>query len=165
MKVASNSGPLIHLAQINAISLLGELYKEVVIPRKIKAEAVDMGKKEGCADAVQIERAIRSGMINVAEHAANANFSTFGLHEAEADVTSLSLNEKYDLILLDDDATRELARALGLKVRGSIGVIVDALRKKKISKKEALKFLDKLAGVMYLSGEAYMVAREAIEMV
>jgi len=80
-------------------------------------------------------------------------------------VISLALNEKYDLILLDDDAARQLARALGLKVRGSIGVIVDALRKKKISKKEALKFLDKLAGVMYLSGEAYMVAREAIEMV
>lgn len=164
MKVASNSGPLIHLAQINALSLLG-LYKEVVIPGKIKAEAVDRGKKEGCVDAVRIEKAIKEGMIKVVKHAANANFSTFGLHEAEAEVVSLALNEKYDLILLDDDAARELARALGLKVRGSIGVIIDALRKKKISKKEALKFLDKLAGVMYLSGEAYAVAREAIERV
>lgn len=116
-------------------------------------------------DAVSIEKAISDGVIKVAEHALEANFSTFGLHDAEAEVISLALNEKYDLVLLDDDAARELARSLGLKVRGSIGVIVEALRKKKISKKEATKLLDKLVGVMYLSGEVYAVAREAIERV
>ncbi|MBI5253031.1 MAG: hypothetical protein HY930_01325 [Euryarchaeota archaeon] len=163
MKVASNSSPLIHLAQVNALFLLKELYGEVVITEEVRAEAVERGKEEGCADAILIKDAIETGAIKVVRHGTARDFSRFGLHEAEANVISLVLNEKFDLILLDEDAARELARMLGLKVRGSIGVIIEALRKKRITRKEALKFLNELASVMYLSGEAYREAREAIE--
>lgn len=163
MKAASNTGPLIHLAQINALFLLKELYGEVIITEEVRAGAVERGKEEGCADAVLIESAIESGWIKVAKRGAGIDSSRFGLHSAEAGVISLALKEKLDLVLLDEDAARELAKMLGLKVRGSIGVIVEALQKKKISKREALKFLNALASVMYLSGEAYREAREAVE--
>lgn len=163
MKVISNSGPLIHLAHINALFLLRQLYKEVTITEKVETEVVERGKKEGCADALLIEKGMQSGWIKVAKTQRKIDFSGFGLHDAEAEVISHALNEKFDLVLLDDDSARELARTLGLKVRGSIGTIIEALQMKKISKKEALKFLDALAEVMYLSGEAYATAREGIE--
>lgn len=165
LKAASNSGPLIHLAQINALFLLKKLYGEVTITEEVRVEAVERGKEEGCADAVLIESAIKSGWIKVAKRGAAVNFSRFGLHEAEARVISLALSGNFDLIILDDDAARELAKMLGLKVRGSLGVVIEALQKKKISRKEALKFLNALASVMYLSGEAYREAREAVERV
>jgi len=163
LKAAGNSGPLIHLAQINALFLLKKLYRRVVITEEIRTEAVELGKKEGCADAALIENAVKSGWIKIIKHSVARNFSGFGLHDAETGVISLALEEKFDLILLDDDAARELAKMLGLKVRGSIGVITEALQKRKISKKEAIKFLDALASVMYLSSETYREAQEAIE--
>lgn len=160
----SNSGPLIHLAQLNALFLLRQLYKEVTITEKVETEVVERGKEEGYADALLIERGIQK-WIKVVKAQRKIDFSGFGLHDAEAEVISHALNEKFDLVLLDDDAARELARTLGLKVRGSIGIIIEALQMKKISKKEALKFLDALAEVMYLSGEAYATARDGIEKV
>ncbi len=163
MRVASNSGPLIHLAQVNALFRLKELYGGVIITEGVYLEAVERGKSEGYADAMPIEGGVKSGWIKVVKRGAAADFSRFGLHDAEAGIISLALSEKVDLIHLDDDPARELAKALGLKVRGSIGVIVEALKKKRASKKEALKFLNELAGLMYLSGEAYREAREALE--
>lgn len=163
MRVASNSGPLIHLAQVKALFILNELYSEVVITEEVHFEVVARGKEEGFADAVLIEDAIKSGRIKIVKRGGVADYARFGLHAAEAKVISLAVKEKFDLILLDDDAARELAMTLGLKVRGSIGVVVEAYRKKRISKKEALEFLNALASSMYLSGEAYREAREALE--
>lgn len=165
MKVISNSGPLIHLAQINAFFLLKELYKEVTITERVKVEAVERGKEEGCSDALLIEKGIKDRWIKVAKVQRKLDFSRFGLHDAEGEVISYALDEKFDLVLIDEDVARELAETLGIKVRGSVGIIIEALQKKKISKKEALKFLDALTEVMYLSGEVYATAREGIEKV
>jgi len=56
--IVSNSGPLIHLAKIDRLNLLKELFGEVTIPLEVKLEVVDRGKDEGMADAFLIETEI-----------------------------------------------------------------------------------------------------------
>jgi len=98
-----------------------------------------------------------------AELPVNETFTRFGLNAAEAQLISFCLHEECDLVLLDDDAAREVARALGLSVRGSIGVIIEARKLEKLEKKEALRLLDELSQTMYLSREIYRMAKKVLE--
>ena len=38
MTAVSNAGPLIHLAQIGRLSLLKEIFNEIIIPRTVKVD-------------------------------------------------------------------------------------------------------------------------------
>jgi hypothetical protein len=48
-------------------------------------------------------------------------------------------------------------------VRGTIGVLVDAVKRGILTKALALRKLDELSDLMYMSGELYRLARESIE--
>jgi hypothetical protein len=51
---------------------------------------------------------------------------------------AIQLAQKIDanLVLLDDRAAREAAQHLGLKVKGTLGVLVDAYRQQELSRAE-----------------------------
>lgn len=166
MRVASNTGPIIHLAQIHGLFLLKELYGEVLITDEVRREAVNIGEKERCPDVILIENAIQKRWIKIVNSGERKEeFIRFGIHQAEAEIISYALEENVDLILLDDDAAREVARTLSLEVRGSIGILIEALKKNKISKRKALKMLDRLTDVMYLNSEVYKTARDSVELI
>ena len=160
----SNSGPLIHLAKIDKLVLLKELFGEVFIPSQVKSEVVDAGKEEGMAYAFLIEAEIGNGWIivdcdigDVEDIAKNV-----GIDEGEAAAIVLARKMKKP-ILLDDLAARRFATGLGLEVAGSIGILFKSTRLKILPKTEALDCLDKLARIMWLSVDVYEDARKTIE--
>ncbi len=162
----SNAGPLIHLAKASSLDLLRQLYMEIVVPREVKVEVVDMGKSSGFADAVLVEKAIKERWIRVEEvrvpKALLGLASTAGLAKAEAAVIYYAYRVQA-MALLDDEAARVFARDLGVEVGGSLGVILNALRRALIDGTEALAALESLSGVMYLSVDTYKLARSEIE--
>lgn len=161
MTAISNAGPLIHLAKIGRLSLLKEIFGEIVIPRTVKVEVVDKGKETGKPDAFLIDGV---NWIKVVEDPPDADqlAEKVGIHRGEAYAILLakSLNVP---VLLDDSDARKFASGLGLEVVGSIGVIVRAVRLGVISKDDGLKDLEKLANVMWLSVDVYERARKVIE--
>ncbi|NOZ77166.1 MAG: hypothetical protein GXO65_05765 [Euryarchaeota archaeon] len=163
LRVWSNSGPLIHLAKIENLWLLKELYSKIFIVEAVKEEVVDRGKAQGHADALLIESALKEGWIKLEKSVPPVGeLKRFGLHRGEAQTISAALEGK-GTVLLDDDAAREVASHLGLPVRGSLGVLVLAARDGILGKKEALKALDRLADLMYVNVEVYRLTKEAIE--
>ncbi|MHA1833781.1 MAG: hypothetical protein ACTSV7_07305, partial [Candidatus Baldrarchaeia archaeon] len=58
---------------------------------------------------------------------------------------------------------REFARILGVTVRGSLGILIEGLKKGILTRKEALKKLDELSEVMYISMEVYKLVRRKLE--
>lgn len=166
MSVVSNSGPLIHLAKVSLINILKELYNQVLIPLEVKIEAIDKGKEKGFPDAILIEEALNEGWIKVINVKPSKKFSTLaeiaGLHEAEIKVIWLAYKRNITA-LLDDDAARKFAKSLGIKVRGSLGIILEAVKKGIIAKSKALEALDRLSDIMYLSSEVYRLVRRSIE--
>lgn len=160
----SNSGPLIHLAKIDKLILLKELFGKVFVSPQVKTEVVNAGKKEGMADAFLIEGEIENGWIIVDEDIGNVEdiAKNVGIDEGEA--AAILLARKMEKpILLDDLASRRFATGLGLEVTGSIGVLFKSTRLKLIPKNEALDCLDKLARIMWLSVDVYEDARKTIE--
>ncbi len=163
--IVSNSGPLIHLARIDRLKLLKELFGEVIIPNEVKLEVVDRGKDEGMADAFLIESEMENGWIvidrsndrRVKEIAESA-----GIDTGEAAAIMLAKSMKCPA-LIDDLAARRFAIGLGLPVVGSIGVLIRCAKVHTISKSEALDALEKLGRVMWLSIDVYEDARKIID--
>lgn len=163
--IVSNSGPLIHLARIDRLKLLKELFGEVVIPHEVKLEVVDRGKDEGAADAFLIEGEIEAGWILIDQSKSSGVkeiAESAGMDIGEVSAIMLAREMKCP-ILIDDLAARRFAIGMGLEVAGSIGVLIRSAKMGKISKSEALDALDKLARVMWLSVDVYEDTRMAIE--
>jgi len=166
LKAASNSGPLIHLACIGMLSLLRQLYGEILITPKVEDEVVHKGKQKGYPDALIVEQAIEEGWIRTVEIMPPQRFAALaaqaGLHPAEAEIIWLAHRRKMTA-LLDDDPARKFARLLGVKVRGSVGAIIAGAKRQLITKQKALQALDQLAETMYLDTKTYRTARKTLE--
>ncbi len=143
MPVISDTSPLIWLAKVGKITLLKDLFVEVIIPQEVYNEAVEKGLQGGFADAQAIKECINEGWIKVSklgskeqsmlqkisEHASE-------IHSGEAQAVVLAREMKL-LLLMDESAGRAFAEAWGLRVKGTIYVIISALRKGLISEIQA----------------------------
>lgn len=164
--VVSNAGPLIHLAKTNLLHLLKETYRVVVIPEEVKIETVDRGIEKGASDAILIRDAINEGWIKVENIELTPEFTrmarTAGLKTAEAAVIYHAYKND-GVALIDEDSARTLARTLEVSIRGTLGIILESQRRGLLSREEALKTLDELSEIMYLSADLYRIVRREIE--
>jgi len=164
--VVSNAGPLIHLAKIGLLSLLRNLYGVIIITDEVRIEAVDRGIEKGFVDAIKIKDAIDKGWIEVTTLNIPDEFLNMtriaGLKTAEAGVVYHAYKNE-GLALLDEDSARTLARTLGISVRGTLGVILESAEKKHLTRVEALKALDGLSEIVFLSADLYKTIRKEIE--
>ncbi len=158
----SNAGPLIHPAKAGLLDLLRQLFAETVVPSQVKVEVVDRGKGGGFADALQVETALKQGWMREEEVKTPTSFldtvGTAGLARAEAAVIYHAYRNQATA-LLDDEGARVFARNLGVQVRGSLGIVIEALKKGLIGEPEALAGLERLSEIMYLDLDTYRLAR------
>jgi hypothetical protein len=143
LPIVSNTSPLIWLSKVGRITLLQKLFGEVIIPEEVYREAVEKGLKEGFSDALAIKECIEQGWIKISklsereirlcekmmEHA-------FEIHLGEAQAIILARKASV-LLLMNESSGRAFAETLGLKVKGTLYVIMKALREELLDKAEA----------------------------
>jgi len=164
LRVVSNSGPLIHLAKIGALWLLEELFEEILIPIEVERETVNTGIELGYDDAKIIGEAIERGKIKVVEYKAH-NLSLaekYGVERGEYLAMMLAIEENC-VFLCDDERARELGERKGLEVRGSIGIILMALKNNLITREQAVRYIEKLKKVMYFSEKLFERVKKMLE--
>jgi len=141
--IASDASPLICLAKVGKLYLLRELFGKVVIEEEVKRETIERGKEEGAPDALVIEDAVKDGWIEVEKVEEVKSFS--GIHKGEGN--TILLAKKHEcLALIDEEDGREVGRAMGLKVRGSLHVLKKAVEKGLMSKDGAMRTVDEMIG-------------------
>jgi|Deesub1362B_J571_1020462.scaffolds.fasta_scaffold00266_37 predicted nucleic acid-binding protein len=159
-RIVSNATPLIFLAKVGKLELLKTIFKEVFIPEEVKFEVVEKGKRLDKKDAYIVEKAIIDGWIKVLR--AEIIEIPVKLDPGEVAVISLakSLNAE---VLIDEVSARTAARLLDLKPRGTIFVLLKALKEKVIDMDEFLEILNQMIGYNFrLKEEVYIeVIREA----
>lgn len=132
----------------------------------MKVEAVDRGREKGFSDAVHVEEAINEGWMRVEKIRPSERFADIariaGLQTAEVSVVYYAYKNRA-VALIDDESARVFARTLGVTVRGSLGVVLSALKEGLMSGEETLKALDKLSDVMYLAPNVYMLAKKGVK--
>lgn len=116
MIVVADAGPLIHLSLVGRIDLLPALYGRIAVPELVYREVVDQGEDLRAAPSY----AARIG-------------STFPqLDPGEAAAIFLAVGSRADLILSDDRQARMTGERLGIPVKGTLGILVEAKRRGEI---------------------------------
>ena len=123
MNGVCNTSPLLVLAKIQRLDLLTQLYARLVIPRAVFDE---IGAKADDA-AAQIQALVATPRVTV-QRATPQTLAGLpvDLGAGEREAIALALETAADLVVLDDQAGRRLARARGLQVTGTVGVLVEA---------------------------------------
>ena len=131
MTVAVDAGPLITLSKLQILDLLPELYERVLVARPVFDEVVTRGLQAGHLDAHAVQRAVVRGeivIVDTSAHEIAEELGTLRLGAGERHTIHLGMREPLEWVLLDDLLAREAAAKLGLRVKGTIGVIVQAAR-------------------------------------
>lgn len=139
--IVSDASPLINIAKAGKLYLLKELFGKVLIEEEVKRETIDKGKEDGASDALVIENAVTDGWIEVEKIDEDKSFT--GIHKGESNSILLAKKHKC-LVIIDEEDAREVARVMGLKVRGSLYVLKKSVEKGLISKDDAIRTLDEM---------------------
>jgi len=139
MKAVTNAGPLIASGKFGLVHLLNRLYDPVLVPSTVYWEVVTRGLELGQPDAYTVQMAVARHEllvlgVEVAETATAGIEPTLQL--GERITIQLAMQEAADWVLLDDQLAREQALGLGLHVKGTLGVIVEAYRQRLLTAAE-----------------------------
>ena len=127
--VVSNAGPLMALAKLNLLHLLKALYGYVHIPRSVYNEVVVEGMRQGYEDARTLHLFLKQmgwSPEDVDSAVIPADLQEAHLDRGERETLALAIALGDALVLMDETAGREAARARGLTVRGSLGVLIES---------------------------------------
>ena len=122
-KIVVNSTPLIILCNIGKLSILKDLYGEIYIPEAVYKEV--MAK----TDTACLTLKETNDWIKIIKIPAKEKLKIYRarLHSGEVEVMLLAQKEPIaDLVIIDDNAAKTTAKFLGLKVTGTLGVLLKA---------------------------------------
>ncbi len=135
-----NSSPLIYLGKLGLLSLLEQLFDQVLTVLTVKEEVLDSSAPE----YPLLQSAFSKWLIvsDVPKSLLATKLGEMGLHLGETDALALAYHTKEQksdsVIIIDDLAARDVARALGLRLTGTIGIILRATKEGLLSKTESL---------------------------
>lgn len=126
MLVVSDSGPLIHLGATGHLALLRLLYGEILVPAEVFHEVTVAGAGEPGAAEVERCAFLRVEQVPVEDPLRLA--LARDLDAGEAAALALAVSRRAGLVLMDERKGRLIARGMGLRVRGTLGVLLDGRR-------------------------------------
>ena len=118
-----NTSPLQYLHQINQIDLLPKIYGNIQIPQAV-ADEIAIGHQNN-NDLPYLEDLY---WLSIRPNEENVDLSQFppSLGKGEIHVISSGFNMPDELLILDDKLARQFAIKSGLKVTGTVGILLSA---------------------------------------
>ena len=157
-RVVSDTGPVIHLSEAQALDLLG-LTGEVHIPRGVEVEVAHHLPSAHNLAWIAVDTLIEPYVTEA------INWQRAGLLDAgEAEAIALVRQLNANWLLTDDAAARFLAQRLGIEVHGSLGVVLWAAAVGHLNHAEAAASLEQLArSSLWISTRVLDEARSALD--
>mgnify|MGYP000916900729 FL=1 len=115
-RVVMNTGPLVALARIDALEIIGLLPVEFICPEEVYAELRE-GERQGHIPATP-------GYLHIRPLAAPLSpLAVSSLDTGEAAVIQLALESRISHVCIDESKGRRAALSVGLKVMGTLGIL------------------------------------------
>ena len=128
--IVADASPLINLARVGHFELLTIFYNRVVIPEAVYNEVVVQGEGHDGSREVQTADWIE---VQIPQDELAVRALTTELGRGEASAIILAQECHAHLLLIDEIRGRRVAQQLGLKVRGTLGILARAKREGYIS--------------------------------
>ena len=113
-KAVSNTSPLIYLHRVGVLGWLPKLFDEIWISKAVESE-LEEGRRRGYPWLRDIEpRTVPSEWL------------TLDLGSGELATMALALENPDRIVLLDDSLARRIAKAAGIKVWGTLKILLEA---------------------------------------
>ncbi len=119
MIVVADTGPLNYLLLIDAVEILPQLYRSVLIPEEVRSELLH-------PDTPEIVRAWASSLPEWITVRQPHRLLPLSLDPGETAAISLAVESHIGLILIDDRRGRKMAQAQHLAVTGTLGILATA---------------------------------------
>ena len=123
-----NASPLIFLSRAGHLDLLRQLSSRVIVPKLVKFEINRKGPTDATVRAIESSPWIEFGATDEIP----PQILAWGLGAGESSVLAGALNQRDHVAVLDDLAARKCAFALNIDVRGTLGLVLIAKRRKVI---------------------------------
>lgn len=139
-RVICDAGPLIHLDELGCLDLLAD-FRTVLVPEQVWQE-VERHRPEALKHtAVKLQRVA----VTISDDVSfQALVRALALAAGEQATLSLAALHPNAILLTDDAAARLVAKTLGYRVHGSIGILLRAIRRRQRSLDEVLIILRSL---------------------
>ena len=112
MKVVCNSSVLIALDNANSLSILKDLYREVIIPLAVKQEVYGRKQPPPWIKCMELSQPLASKILG-------SNLET-----GESEAICLYEEIEADLLIIDDLEGRKVSERLGAMTTGTLGILI-----------------------------------------
>lgn len=136
-EVVCDAGPLIHLNEVGCLDLLTD-FPSALVPTAVREEVERHRPQVFESESIPFVFETPAG---AAQPALEALIQTLSLDLGEQAALSLALERPGSIFLTDDSAARLAARALRIRVHGTIGILVRANRRQLRTRGEILDVL------------------------
>lgn len=124
--VVADTSPLFYLAKLDRLTLLRDLYENVLVPPEVWREAL-AGSQVAPELAPQFSAAVTAGWLIVSPDVPTATEPEIcALDRGERDAIALARHLHAELLVIDEKQGRRVAMRFGLTVTGTLGVLVNA---------------------------------------
>jgi predicted nucleic acid-binding protein len=124
-RAISNTSPLLYLHRIGAFKWFPSLFEDIWVPSAVVNEL-----KEGKLRGHDVPNPSDYAWMSITDpHSIPSEWITSDLGLGELAAISLALENPNHIVLLDDDLARKVAQAAGLKVWGTLRVLLEAKEK------------------------------------
>lgn len=153
-----NASPLIYLSRANLLDLLQLISDRTIVPQPVADEILRRGADDITAQAIRENDWLKI----VPPPAIPPEITSWSLGFGESSVLALALKDDKTEAVIDDLAARRCAAALQIPVRGTLGIVLIAKKRGRIS--AARPLLEKLRqNGMYFSDKILNQALDLID--
>lgn len=122
MIIISDTTPIITLLKINQLGLLQKLFQEIYIPESVYDELTQNLKYISESEIIKNSKFIKKESIKDYQAVSLLKRAT-GLDLGESEAIILSDEKKADLLIIDEVKGRMVAKSMGLRIMGTIGIL------------------------------------------
>lgn len=115
--IIGDSSALIALAVVDKLELLEQLYENLYVPQAVYDEVTEVGRPQ--SDRLKQFLQVRVKVVDL-------NLTKLGLGLGELEAITLYKELDADVLLIDDNRAKKYAVLNGVKVIGSLGILIKA---------------------------------------
>lgn len=137
MIVLSDTTPIISLLKIDRLYLLEKLFDEVLIPSAVYQELTSNSRFQAEAKTIRECAFIKTVSVENEELVRSLMIQS-GLDQGESEAIICSGEVDADLLLMDEVKGRQVATQKGIRIMGTIGIMIAAYDMRFLSKEDIM---------------------------